>query len=129
MTPSIISKFRDKFKDVVRGNTLNRKLDVVSTMFTTWRKEWGFPVDNPVLSIRRPKNSEPRDRRFTDEEINLLLRGNWTLGANDKDQADQELKEELKKLIPKNLTQKAMADDLDISVGKVNKLIKEIEKK
>ena len=28
----------------------------------------------------------------------------------------------------KNLTQKAMADDLDISVGKVNKLIKEIEK-
>ena len=27
----------------------------------------------------------------------------------------------------KNLTQKAMADDLDISVGKVNKLLKEIK--
>ena len=78
VTPSIIGKFRDKFKDEVKGNTLNRKLDVISTMFTTWRKEWGFPVDNPVLSIRRPKNSEPRDRRFTDQEINLLLRGNRT---------------------------------------------------
>ena len=42
---------------------------------------------------------------------------------------DESLKEELKKLMKKNLTQKAMADDLDISVGKVNKLIKEIEKK
>ena len=42
VTPSIISKFRDKFRDEVKGNTLNRKLDVVSTMFTTWRKEWGL---------------------------------------------------------------------------------------
>jgi len=54
--------------------------------------------------------------------------GNWALGASDKDQADQELKEELKVLMTKNLTQKAMAKDLDISAGKVNKLIKEIEK-
>ena len=56
------------------------------------------------------------------------FQGNWTLGTSDKEQADEELKEELKKLIPKNLTQKAMAKDLDISVGKVNKLLKEIEK-
>ena len=56
------------------------------------------------------------------------LEGNWSLGASDKELADESLKEELKKLLPKNLTQKAMADDLDISVGKVNKLIKEIEK-
>ena len=56
------------------------------------------------------------------------LEGNWTLSASDKELADEALKEELKKLIPKNLTQKAMAKDLDISVGKVNKLIKEIEK-
>ena len=54
--------------------------------------------------------------------------GNWSLSASDREQEDEALKEELKKLIPKNLTQKAMAKDLDISVGKVNKLIKEIEK-
>ena len=56
------------------------------------------------------------------------LDGNWTLSASDKELADESLKEELKKLMPKNLTQKAMAKDLDISVGKVNALIKEIEK-
>ena len=54
--------------------------------------------------------------------------GNWTLGASDKEQEDEALKEELKKLIPKNLTQKAMAKELGKSAGKVNALIKEIEK-
>ena len=38
----------------------------------------GLPANNPVLSIRRPKNPPPRDRRFTDAELNLLLRGNRT---------------------------------------------------
>ena len=54
--------------------------------------------------------------------------GNWTLGASDKEQEDEALKEKLKKLIPKNLTQKAMAKELGKSAGKVNALIKEIEK-
>ena len=55
------------------------------------------------------------------------LDGNWTLGASDKEQADEELKAELK-LIPKSWSQRAMAKELDISVGKVNKLIKEMNK-
>ena len=53
------------------------------------------------------------------------LDGNWTLGASDKEQADEELKAELK-TIPKSWSQRAMAKELDISVGKVNKLIKAI---
>ena len=55
------------------------------------------------------------------------LDGNWTLGASDKEQADEELKAELK-TIPKSWSQRAMAKELDISVGKVNKLIKEMNK-
>jgi len=57
------------------------------------------------------------------------LNGNWSLTASDREQEDEALKEELKKLLQKNLSQKAMAKELDISVGKVNKLIKEIEKR
>ena len=78
ITPLVIGKFRDKQREIIKNNSLNRKLDVISTIYTTCKKEWGFPVDNPVLSIRRPKNPEPRDRRFTDAELNLLLRGNRT---------------------------------------------------
>jgi len=78
VTPSVIARFRDKQKRIVKENTINRRLDVISTIFTTVRKEWDYALKNPVLSIRRPKNPEPRDRRFTDAELNLLLRGNRT---------------------------------------------------
>ena len=78
VTPSVIARFRDKQKKIVKENTINRRLDVISTIFTTVRKEWDYALKNPVLSIRRPKNPEPRNRRFTDAELNLLLRGNRT---------------------------------------------------
>ena len=78
VTPSVIARFRDKQKRIVKENTINRRLDVISTIFTTVRKEWDYALKNPVLSIRRPKNTEPRNRRFTDTELNLLLRGNRT---------------------------------------------------
>ena len=52
---------------------MNRSLDVISTIFTTFKKEWGYPIENPVLSIRRPKKGEPRDRRFSEIEINKLI--------------------------------------------------------
>jgi hypothetical protein len=42
------------------------------------KKSGGYPVDNPILSVRRPKRAEPSDRRFTDDELNLFFRGNHT---------------------------------------------------
>ena len=78
ITPLIIGRYRDKQREVVKDNTINRKLDVISTIYTTCRKEWGYPVVNPVLSIRRPKMPEPLTRRLSDQEINLLLKGNRT---------------------------------------------------
>ena len=78
ITPNIINRYKDKLSERVSGSTVNRRLDVISSMFTTFRKEWGHPVDNPVRVIRRPKKAAPRDRRFTDEELDKLIRGNKT---------------------------------------------------
>lgn len=78
ITPDIIGKFRDRQLKSITGTSINRKLDVISTIFTTCKKEWGYPAPNPVLSIRRPKKSEPRNRRLSDKELNLLIRGNHT---------------------------------------------------
>ena len=78
ISPNVVGKFRDKHLKTINGSSVNRKLDVVSTIFTTCRKEWGYPVDNPVLSIRRPKKAEPRNRRFTDHELDKLIKGNRT---------------------------------------------------
>ena len=78
VTPDVIGKFRDKQLKTITGTSINRKLDVISTIFTTCKKEWGFPAPNPVLSIRRPKKAEPRNRRLKDSELNLLIKGNHT---------------------------------------------------
>ena len=66
ITPAVISKYRDKYLTKVSGSSVNRNLDVISTIFTTCKKEWGYPIENPILSIRRPKKAEPRDRRFNE---------------------------------------------------------------
>ena len=73
-----INKYKLQQLKIVSGSSINRRLDVVSSMFTTFKKEWGYAVNNPVLTIRRPPKSEPRDRRLTDAEIAKLLRGNRT---------------------------------------------------
>ena len=78
VTPEVIAKYRDKLFNTISGTSINRKLDVISTIFTTCKKEWGYPVSNPVLSIRRPKKEEPRNRRLTDEELERLIKGNHT---------------------------------------------------
>jgi integrase len=78
ITPDAIGKFRDKQLKTITGTSINRKLDVISTIFTTCKKEWGYPAPNPVLSIRRPKKAEPRSRRLKDSELNLLIKGNHT---------------------------------------------------
>ena len=54
------------------------------------------------------------------------FQGNWRLASSSKELEDQEYIKQIKQLMehePK-ITQKAIADKLDISVGKVNKLIK-----
>ncbi len=78
ITPAVISKYRDKYLTKVSGSSVNRTLDVLSTIFTTCKKEWGYPIANPILSIRRPKKAEPRDRRFNEDELNKLIKGNKT---------------------------------------------------
>ena len=76
--PTTINKYKDTLAKRVSGSTVNRRLDVISSMFTTFKKEWGYPVDNPVLAIRRPKRAAPRYRRYSEAELNLLIRGNHT---------------------------------------------------
>mgnify|MGYP006411040801 FL=1 len=56
--------------------------------------------------------------------------GNWTLAASTKELEDAEYIKHIKELRNEDpkITQKAIAEKLDVSAGKVNKLIKEINK-
>ena len=73
---SMIASYRDRALKSLKSSSVNRRLAVISHMYSIAKKEWSYKVDNPVLAIRRPKNPEPRDRRFSKEELDKLLKGN-----------------------------------------------------
>ena len=73
---SMIAAYRDRELKYLKSSSVNRRLAIISHMYSIALKEWGYNVNNPVLNIRRPINPEPRDRRFTEEELHKLLRGN-----------------------------------------------------
>lgn len=76
VSPKVIALYRDKALRTLKSSSVNRRLAIISHMFTICRKEWDHNVPNPVLSIRRPVNPEPRDRYFNDVELKQLLQGN-----------------------------------------------------
>ena len=44
-----INKYKETQLKTVSGSTVSRRLDVISTMFTSFKLEWRYPVENPVL--------------------------------------------------------------------------------
>lgn len=69
-----VAKWRDaRIASGMAPSTVTKDLALLSHVFTIAAKEWGFPVTNPVLSIRKPKVSNSRDRRLQHNEEELLL--------------------------------------------------------
>lgn len=68
-----VSKYRDERLKVVAPNTVRLELALLSAVFEQCRKEWGYPVANPVREIRIPKPGQPRKRRLEPGEEAALL--------------------------------------------------------
>ncbi|VAX07786.1 Shufflon-specific DNA recombinase [hydrothermal vent metagenome] len=79
-----LAVWRDWRLREVSGATVNRELNLISSVFERARKEWGWCVSNPVRDISRPKKPRPRDRRISDEEIERVL---CVLGYDENDEA------------------------------------------
>ena len=75
---SLIASYRDRALRSLKSSSVNRRLAIISHFFTICKKEWGYDVSNPVLSIRRPTNPEPRERRFSSEELDKIFTCNRT---------------------------------------------------
>lgn len=75
---SIIAQYRDRALKCLQPSSVKRRLAIISHLFSVARNEWGFKINNPVLDIRKPKIPEPRNRRFSDDEIQKLIYGNKT---------------------------------------------------
>lgn len=68
-----VAAWRDRRLKEVSGATVNREMDVISTVINHARREWGMHVENPIPLVKRPEKARARDRRLSqDEEIYLL---------------------------------------------------------
>jgi hypothetical protein len=64
LTANNFSRYRDERLLTVKPATINRELTALSHIYRTARLEWGLPLNNPIVGIRRAKGEVPRNRRL-----------------------------------------------------------------
>lgn len=73
ITSAAVAGWRDRRLKEVVGATVNRDIDVLSTVLNHARREWGIHVENPIPYVKRPEKARARERRFSAEEEAYLL--------------------------------------------------------
>nr|WP_269144574.1 site-specific integrase [Methylicorpusculum oleiharenae] len=73
LAPEDLALWRDQRLKEVSAASVNRELNVLSSVFTHAKREWRWLSDNPVHEIKRPKNPRPRDRRIDPDELLRVL--------------------------------------------------------
>lgn len=73
ITSSAVASWRDRRLKQVSGATVNREIDVLSTVLNHARREWEIHVENPIPYVKRPEKARARDRRFSPQEETYLL--------------------------------------------------------
>ena len=68
-----IASWRDLRLTEVAPSSVNRELNLISSVLTIARREWRWISQNPVSEIKRPQNPKSRDRRITSQEIQRVL--------------------------------------------------------
>lgn len=68
-----IANLRDELMKTLSASTTHKHLAVISNLYSVSSKDWGMPLPNPVLGIRKPKIDNSRDRRLTTNEEKYLL--------------------------------------------------------
>jgi integrase len=72
VTPEVLGKWRDQRLTTVLGSSVNRDLNLLSHVFSSAAKEWKWIAKSPTTDVRRPADPPPRDRLYTQDEIDRL---------------------------------------------------------
>lgn len=71
--PINFAEFRDIRLKQVKSSTVKKELGILSVVFNTAIKEWGWCSFNPLSQIKKPKEPKHRNRLISDDEIELIL--------------------------------------------------------
>lgn len=67
-----IAAWRDARLETLKGSSVNRDMNILSHVFTIARREWGWITTSPTKDVQRPESPPHRDRRISDQEIDLI---------------------------------------------------------
>lgn len=68
----ILAEWRDLRLTKVKSSTVNRELNLMSSIFEQARREWQWITTNPVRDVRRPPQPAHRTRCYTDIERDAI---------------------------------------------------------
>ncbi|MEO1538516.1 MAG: site-specific integrase [Pseudomonadota bacterium] len=72
LTAAHFADWRDRRLLDVQPASVTREMNLMSSVLTQCRKEWGLISGNPLSDVRKPKQPPPRSRTATQEEIEAL---------------------------------------------------------
>lgn len=72
VTAPDIADWRDRRLREVKGASVRREMQLMSSVFNIARKEWKWISDSPMVDVRKPPQSPRRNRLVTDEELEAL---------------------------------------------------------
>lgn len=74
VTTPVLAVWRDDRLKVVKSSTVNRELNLLSSVFEQARREWQWIEINPAHDVRRPPQPKHRERIFTDDEVARIVK-------------------------------------------------------
>lgn len=69
----LLAKYRDARLSEVSGSTVNRELNLLSSVFQVAMLEWRLIASNPIKLIKKPKESPHREKLISEKEVALFL--------------------------------------------------------
>lgn len=67
-----VAKWRDRSLKRVSEASVRREWNLLSAAINIAIREWGWLTVNPFSKVKRPTEAPPRDRTFSDNEIDLI---------------------------------------------------------
>jgi len=72
LTPTHFADWRDRRLGEVKPASVAREMNLMSSVLTVARKEWGLIQTNPMNDVRKPSKPAPRDRVVRPYELEAL---------------------------------------------------------
>ena len=74
----MFAKFRDKYLINHKATTYQRLMSSIKHMWHVAQTEWEYPLEDIFSKLQKVKRGNPRNRRLSDRENQLILFGNHT---------------------------------------------------